>query len=212
MKLVKKVSWLPPVLVKFNLTELAESHARRLLSALVTDQITKKGTDRQNVYIIRLSGSVAIDYPKRASSVIYVGSGNAVSRIKSHRRRLVALLHKITGAGLSIHIATPRRRRFKKFYKYIEADFIRLFFRLHGALPLLNRNKERKLSGKMRYSPKVSRQFRKKLLIGPGQKVLWSILPTRRNRELFDVYRRGIPEKIQNLIRQLEKSKVDDSY
>ena len=97
----------------------------------------------------------------------------------------------LSQVGLEIHIIAPRRRNFPQFYKCVEADLIAMFCEQHGAIPLLNRQREKKWQGLYKYSAKSLARMRHVLQLGKGSKPEWAILPLPAS-ELHERYHTGI--------------------
>lgn len=146
---------------------------------------------KQCVYIIRLSGNVAVAYGERHSPVIYIGEGNAYNRLYSHAAWLASLLVSVPNISIKVHIAQVARPNHKSLYQHIEADMIKWFSEKYEMLPWFNQQRERSKEGGYVYSPDAEKELRRYLLNGSGNSFLWSIRPTKDNDQ-YDHYAKGI--------------------
>jgi hypothetical protein len=177
---------------------LSEAQAVVLIKHSLKEKLS--GEFRKNkkrlVYIIRVTGAFAIRYPDRTSATIYIGEGDPANRLHvGHSKWLANLLSAINQFGLRIDVALPRRKRTVDFYKCVEADLIEDFFKIHGSLPLFNKQRETKHKGKYQYRKNVKSEMSKRLNLGKGTKIKWCLLPWRANKVVYDAYLRGIDQK-----------------
>jgi hypothetical protein len=82
----------------------------QLLAALVKQDFGKADLDRC-VYIIRMTGDFVISYPAGMSPVLYIGRGDAFTRLSSHLKRW---LNQVDGfgkdVGIEVRVCRPRRK------------------------------------------------------------------------------------------------------
>lgn len=153
-------------------------------------QITNAGLTeddlKRSVYILRLNGPFAIEYPKGNTSVLYIGEGNFKSRLNTHVKEWLCDLEEIVQHfGLTIGVTTPRVRGNAVVYKDVEAILLQSFGELYGTAPLNNKQFE---------FSKITHTYNQKdidsvLKIGRGIKHKWSIKPMKANK-FYDVYHR----------------------
>gem|GEM_PF-987788 len=177
---------------------LSEAQAALLIKHSIKEKLSgelQKDAKRL-VYIIRVTGAFAIRYPKQTTSAIYIGEGDPANRLLAgHSKWLANLLSTINQFGLRIEVASPRRRKTTNFYKCVEADLIELFFKKFGALPLFNKQREKKHRDKYVYRKNVKSAMLKRLSLGKGTKIKWCLLPWRANTKFYDAYSRGVDSK-----------------
>ena len=168
---------------------------KAVLRELIKKRYPVNKADKRLVYIIRLTGPVTIQYPKRSSPTIYIGEGFAWGRITNgHNEWISTLLQGISEFGLRVHIAVPRVRKQKEFYRNFEADLIDDFIRRHGCIPLFNRQREIKYAGTYVYSAEAKKAFRHRIETGKGFKAQWAMIPTP-NSALYDHFTTGLPKE-----------------
>ena len=128
------------------------------------------------VYVIRLNGDYAIDYPDGESPVVYIGEGNFNSRIKLHRK-WAANLKELVGEYLfQVCVATPRVQNCDKAYRDCEAVLLDRFSEKFGSAPLWNKQFESRLHDNHSYSVK---SLDYALCKRSGAKYKWAIRPMR---------------------------------
>lgn len=186
-----EINWLDPVQIDFGFTGLSERHAKAIMRDIIRDGWPESRRPRQCIYVIRLTGVVAVDYPGGFSPVVYVGEGDAYSRIYQHTHWLTDLAMSVPQIGIEVQVAEVARRNHPTLYRHIEADMLEWFANDHGALPWFNKQFERTKARAYEYERDAEQSLRKRLGVGSGNKFLWAIKPTK-NNEQFEPYERGL--------------------
>jgi hypothetical protein len=136
----------------------------------------------QAVYVIRTEKPFAIQYPLRFSPTIYIGEGNLISRLNSHRRWLKRLQEQGHNFQFEVAFCLPRLPGNSDAYKDYEAFLLSKFKVKYGALPLRNKQNEN-----MVYQHQYSHT---ETVIGPtrGVRYRWAIqpLPSNSFRRVFE--------------------------
>ena len=134
------------------------------------------------VYVIRTEKPFAIQYPLRFSPTIYIGEGNLLSRLNSHRAWLKKFQEQGHDFQFEVAFCLPRLQGNRAAYKDYEAYLLSAFKKKYGALPLRNKQNE-SVVYKHQYSHTES-------VIGPtkGVRYRWAIqpLPSNSFRKVFE--------------------------
>lgn len=136
------------------------------------------------VYIIRVNGIFAVDYPKGVSSTIYVGQGNFKNRMTQHKNWLSGLSQLVKEFSFKIGVCIPRVRNSYYAYQDLEAVVIQEFKDIYGCAPLKNGKLE---SSFCDYEYVPQGVIRRAIMGGHGKRPSWAIRPTRHN-EFYDRY------------------------
>ena len=140
---------------------------------------------KRSVYVIRLSGYFAVNYPNGISPTIYIGEGDFQQRITSHRDWVRELEELAAVGGFVVKICTPRVRNNPGIYRAVEADLITRFERIYGAIPL--RNRQREINNvEHRYK---TREITSSLRLPTNHEFIWAIEPMPRN-DLYGAFHR----------------------
>lgn len=186
-----EITWHTPVNIQFGFSGVDETRALLITKSLLKENWPNIGRPNKCVYIIRLSGDFAVQYPRDFSPVIYVGEGAAHSRLQSHAGNwLVDLARGIQGIGVDIRVAEVARKNHATFYQYIEADMLDMFQRAYGSLPWFNQQRETSKKGWYPWDDDAMRDLTKNLGIGSGKKFIWAIQPTK-NHPYIDEFNKG---------------------
>jgi hypothetical protein len=138
---------------------------------------------------------VAIAYKRGGSPVTYIGEGNAFDRLYGHTSWLAPLLIDVPQLSIEIRIVEVARKNHGTLYQHIEADLLRWFSDMHGALPWFNKQWEPSKEGHYEYQADAEGTLWRLIRIGSGTKYQWAIQPTK-NNDHFEHYTRGIePEQ-----------------
>lgn len=190
---LSEITFLDPVTIDFGFSGLNAQYARSIMRSIIGDKWPQNRRPAQCVYVIRLIGDVAAAYPKDFSPVIYVGEGNAYSRLYDHTNWLVPLVLSVPKVGVEVRIVEIARRNNLTLYRYIEADLLRWFCEDYGALPWFNRQHERTKEDVHDYESDAKGELRKLIGVGSGKRFLWAIQPTK-NNGLHEPYQKGVDE------------------
>ena len=164
---------------------------QRQLKAGYRDQEVTDAQMLRSVYIVRLTGSFVISYPKRASPVLYIGRGNAPSRLATHLGRWLSDAFNFgSDTEVEIRMLRPRRRGHSDYFKNVEADLLEMFFERVGSLPFFNSRYETKFAGRVDYGPSQERRLWQQLGTGSGNRPLWALTPMPANPN-YARYQRG---------------------
>ena len=189
------VKWFEPISLKFGFTGLADADAISIVRRITRDQFAPTlGYTNQCLYVVRLRGSVAVAYGENFSPVLYIGEGDASSRIHGHSVWLASLLQSVPNLAVEIHIADIRRQNHTSLCEYVEADMIRWFYEKYGVLPWFNQQRERSKEEQYVYEPEVENKLRSLLNVGSGNAFLWAIRPTHNNHEPYAKYSKNSRE------------------
>lgn len=184
-----EIRWADPVRIQFGFTGITAEYAVPIMRAIMQkDWPMRQST--QCVYIIRLTGEVAVAYGDYHSPVIYIGEGNAYDRLYDHIKWLASLVVSVPQMGIEVRIAQILRRNHDTLYQYIEADLLYWFYEDYGTLPWFNRQRERSKEAQYDYERAAKNSLRRQL--GPDSKetFLWAIRPTPEN-DRFEPYGKG---------------------
>lgn len=185
-----EIVWAEPVRIHFGFTGLTAERALPIMRSILQETWPKIRRPKQCVYVIRLTGEVAVDYKGRFSPVIYVGKGNAYSRLYKHTNWLASLVSSIPQTAIAIHIAEVARRGHSTLYENIEADMLRWFAEDYKSVPWFNRRRESSKESRYEYTTDAQRTLRSHLGVGGGNSFLWAIRPTH-NNDQHEPYDKG---------------------
>lgn len=138
------------------------------------------------VYVIRLNGDYAIDYPGGETPTLYIGEGNFSSRINKHRKWVSGLQDLVGKFSFQICIATPRVRNNGYAYQDCEAALLDRFKRKFKSAPLWNKQFEKRRNEHYIYN---ERQMDEVLCKRSGAKYKWALRPLR-SSEFYNDYNR----------------------
>jgi hypothetical protein len=186
-----EVTWLDRVKIRFGISGFTAEHAIPIMRATMQETWPTMRRPTQCVYVIRLVGEVAIDYPGGFSPAIYIGEGKAYGRLYQHANWLASLVASVPQVGIEVRVAEVARRNHDTLYQYIEADLLRWFAEDYSSLPWFNRQRERGKESQYDYEPEAERSLRRHLGVGAGNAFLWAIKPTHNNQQ-YDSYAKGI--------------------
>ena len=184
------IRWRDPIAVTFGFTGIDEEEALMLARSRLKAQFPSLDKPNQCVYVVRLRGDVAIAYGNEFSPVIYIGEGNASTRLYSHANWIAPLLVAVPNAQIEVRVADCVRVNDTKLCQYVEADLIESFIDKYNCLPWFNRQREPKYVGKRTYSSAVRTEFNQRIGKVQGAKYLWAIRPTHNNNQ-HDPYAAG---------------------
>ena len=184
------IRWREPISVIFGFTGIDVAEAATLVRSRLTSQFPELDKPSQCVYVVRLRGDVAIAYGDEFSPVIYIGEGNAATRLYSHARWIAQLLVAVPNAEIEVRVADCVRTNDTNLCQYVEADLLAAFIKKYKCLPWFNRQQEKKHAGKREYAHAVSVEFNQRIGKVQGTKYLWAIRPTS-NNEQYDQYVTG---------------------
>lgn len=136
------------------------------------------------VYVIRLDGLFAIEYPRGISPTVYIGEGNFEQRITQHKNWLMDLADLQGEHEFLIGYCFPRARNVSKVYSEFEAMLIHEFRDIYGAAPLRNKQMEFQKSNH-EFQPIT--EIRSAIMIGKGTRFHWSVKPMK-SSSMYDVY------------------------
>lgn len=145
------------------------------------------------VYVIRLNGLFAIQYPKGISPTVYIGEGNFEQRITQHKNWLLELADLQGDYEFLIAYCFPRARNASKVYSEFEAMLIHEFRDIYGSAPLRNKQMEFQ---KASHAFGPIDEIRSAIMIGRGMRFHWSVQPMK-SSPMYDVYQRTILEELR---------------
>lgn len=148
-----------------------------IVPQLKKHNITEKDL-RKCVYVIAANGLFAIDYPKKVSPTLYIGSGNFKARLAQHESWLNEITALVYDYSFSVAVCIPTCASVP-VHKEMEATLIQEFKHIYGCLPIRNQKSENPMKH-YNYSPPS--EFRKPLMIGRGHRYHWAIRPLKSNR------------------------------
>lgn len=187
-----EVTWHDRVRIQFGFTGLNTELGLPIVRKLLSSQWpTIRRDGKQCVYVVRILGDVAMAYPKGNSPVIYIGEGDAYSRLYSHAKWITSLLLNVPNIEIEVRIALVVRKKRPNLYKHVEADLIMWFSKMFGAVPLMNSQRETAHENKFTYLSSVKQGLLNQLRLGKGTSYHWAMKPIGQN-ELHEVYLKGM--------------------
>jgi hypothetical protein len=186
----KHIRWRNPISITFGFTGIDSDEAAMLVRKRLKDQFPKLDRPSQCVYVVRLKGDVAIAYGEDFSPVIYIGEGNAASRLRGHAEWIAELLVAVPNAEIEVWVADCVRTNDAHLCQYVEADLISAFIKKYSCLPWFNRQREKKFMEKRNYAPEVWAEFNQRIGKVQGTRYIWAIRPTSNNSQ-YDPYSTG---------------------
>ncbi|NWH05699.1 hypothetical protein [Desulfobacter latus] len=156
---------------------------KNILPQLTEANINEEQLERC-VYIIRVNGLFAINYPSGISPTLYIGEGNFKNRIIQHKNWFRGLIDLVGEFPFLIGICIPRVRNSYEAYKDLEAALLIEFKGIYGCAPLKNKQLETR---KCDYEYQPNEEFRGAIMIGKGVRYYWAIEPMRSN-DFYDDY------------------------
>ncbi|NIF68808.1 MULTISPECIES: hypothetical protein [unclassified Burkholderia] len=187
---INHIRWRDPISVKFGFTGIDAIEAATLVRSRLTAQFPSLDKPSQCVYVVRLKGDVAIAYGDEFSPVIYIGEGNAATRLYNHAKWIAELLVAVPNAEIEIRVADCVRSNDLNLCQYVEADLISAFINKHHCLPWFNKQREKKYSGRRQYDDAVLTEFNQRIGKVQGSRYLWAIRPTSNNAQ-YESYNSG---------------------
>lgn len=177
------VRWRDPIGVRFGFSGITAAESVVLARGRLRDQFPDLDKPEQCVYVVRLKGDVAIDYGDDFSPVIYIGEGNAATRLHNHANWIAELLVAVPNAEIEVRVADCVRKNDTKLCQYVEADLIAFFLAKYHCLPWFNKQRESKHEGMRSYTREVLRDFGQRIGKVQGSNFIWAIRPTHNNRQ-----------------------------
>jgi hypothetical protein len=177
------IRWRDPISVSFGFTGIDAKEAVILVRSRLRAQFPDLDRPSQCVYVVRLKGDVAIAYGDDFSPTIYIGEGNAASRLHEHANWIAELLVAVPNAKIEMRVADCVRTGDTKLCQYVEADLIAAFVDKYKCLPWFNRQREMRHEKKREYEPDVWIEFNKRIGKVRGSRYIWAIRPTNNNSQ-----------------------------
>lgn len=188
----ENITWHEPIVLQFGFTGLKEIDAISVVRREIQEQFSPKlKYYEQCVYVVRLRGDVAVAYGDSFSPVIYIGEGNAKSRLYGHAGWIARLLLSVPNIRIAIHVAELKRRNNTELCEFVEADLIRWFCEKYNRLPWFNRQRERSKESRYEYDLDAEKGLRDAIAVGSGSSFLWAIRPTHNNEEAWGAYEKN---------------------
>ena len=186
----RNVRWREPISIRFGFSGITSEESVVLARGRLKEQFPDLDKPHQCVYVVRLKGDVAVDYRDDFSPVIYIGEGNAATRLRGHANWIADLLIAVPNAEIEVRVADCVRKNDTNLCQYVEADMIALFRKKYECLPWFNRQRETKHEGKRTYSTDVLQDMRNRIGKVKGSNYIWAIRPTHNNSQ-FEPYCAG---------------------
>lgn len=183
------IRWFAPIRLKFGFTGVPEIRARDIVRDTLKANWPSVAHPKQCVYVVRLSGGVAVAYGEKWSPVIYIGEGSAYDRLYGHANWISQLLLAVPNVQVDVHVAECVRRNNTYLCEYVEADLIEWFLDAYACLPWFNRQREASKAGS-EYDLDAAKEMRKRILAGAGNRFLWAIRPIDQN-PTYEHYKAG---------------------
>ena len=179
--------WIDPLPAR----SLEKDHLVTILRALIRERFPELKRPGQSVYVVCCVGPHVIDYPKRASSTVYIGEGKARDRLHTHAGKWIAdLLRDLPECGIEIAVLEPALPNNAEFYRFVEGDLLAMFRERFGCLPLCNSQSEKVTALRYDYTHEAMKHLRALLDVGRGNKPTWSVRP-RRGNQFYSDYHTG---------------------
>lgn len=185
------IRWRTPISIQFGFTGIDSEEAALLVRKRLKAQFPELDRPSQCVYVVRLKGDVAIAYGDDFSPVIYIGEGNAATRLHGHAEWIAELLVAVPNAAIEVRVADCVRTNDTDLCQYVEADLIGAFVEKYKRLPWFNRQREKNYLGKRTYAPEVWSEFNQRIGKVQGSCYIWAIRPTSNNSQ-YDPYSAGV--------------------
>jgi len=185
------IRWRDSISIRFGFSGIDPEEAALLVRKRLKSQFPDLDRPSQCVYIVRLKGDVAIAYGEDFSPVIYIGEGNAASRLQGHAEWISELLVAVPNAEIEVRVADCVRTNDTELCQYVEADLIEAFVEKYKRIPWFNRQREKKYLGQRVYSPEVWTEFKQRIGKVQGSRYIWAIRPTNNNSQ-YEPYATGI--------------------
>jgi hypothetical protein len=177
------IRWRDPIGIRFGFSGITPEESVVLARGRLKEQFPDLDKPEQCVYVVRLKGDVAIDYRDDFSPVIYIGEGNAATRLHNHANWIAELLVAVPNAEIEVRVADCVRKNDTKLCQYVEADLIALFNAKYRCLPWFNKQRETKHEGKRNYNEEVLKEFSQRIGKVQGSNYIWAIRPTHNNKQ-----------------------------
>jgi len=135
---------------------------------------------KRGVYVIRLSGGMAVQYDKGRSPVLYIGQGSIETRLKGHyESKLFEFMLSLNGANFDFYVCEPWKPYCRRhdYHKQIEHALLASFGETFGGIkkncpfPIMN-----KISGSNR-NLEIEGNWWRKPLKKSGTKTYWVLSP-----------------------------------
>jgi hypothetical protein len=154
----------------------------------VLPELQSRGVKPQDlkrcVYVIRLNGLFAIQYPRGISPTVYIGEGNFEQRITQHKNWLMDLAELQGEHEFLIGYCFPRARNASKVYSEFEAMLIHEFRDTYGAAPLRNKQMEFQRANHV-FEPMD--EIRSAIMNRRGGRFHWAVQPMK-SSPMYDVF------------------------
>ena len=185
------IRWRDPILIRFGFTGIDPEEAAMLVRKRLKSQFPDLDRPSQCVYVVRLKGDVAIAYGDEFSPVIYIGEGNAATRLREHAEWIAELLVAVPNAEIEVRVADCVRTNDTELCQYVEADLIAAFVEKYNRLPWFNRQHERRYLAQRKYAGAVLSEFNQRIGKVQGSCYIWAIRPTSNNSQ-YKPYSTGV--------------------
>lgn len=194
-KVQGSLAWLQPIKLKYDqelstVKRIVKALRAQLISALA-DQGFRAVDLERCVYVIRMKGEFVISYPQDMSPVLYIGRGDALTRLSSHLRRW---LNEVDSFGkdveIEVRVCRPRRQGRTDMFKYVEADLIRRFVKRYGCIPFFNSRCETSYEDWVDYTDTDHKFLSAAIGVGSGKRPRWAIAPAPANKN-YELYHKG---------------------
>lgn len=185
------IRWRDPISVRFGFSGIDPEEAAILVRKRLKSQFPDLDRPSQCVYVVRLKGDVAIAYGDDFSPVIYIGEGNAASRLHGHAEWIAELLVAVPNAEIEVRVADCVRTSDSSLCQCVEADLIAAFVEKYDRLPWFNRQREKKHLAQRTYSTEVWSEFNQRIGKVQGSRYIWAIRPTSNNSQ-YEPYSTGV--------------------
>ena len=188
------VKFLRPIHLDFEAALEDDDRIVRILNSQIREALGANGAAaerlRRAVYVVRMTGSFIIQYSRFPSPVLYIGRGNASTRLAQHLQRWLCDVHTFgSDASVELRIVVPRRRNKENYYMNVEADLLHWFVDRYGQLPMINRRKESSYASRVDHKA-ATKPLKDLITTGKGYRPQWAIKPLPSN-PLHKVYNTG---------------------
>lgn len=179
--------WLEPLTLRHVAGLTTQARIVKALRTQLTEALAEQGFDRSNldrcVYVIRMTGDFVISYPLRISPVLYIGRGDAFSRLSSHLKRWLNEVDRFgRDVGIEVRVCRPRRKGRGDMFKYVEADLIASFCERYGCVPFFNSRRETSYEDCVDYTATDEKRLAAAIGVGSGKRPQWAIAPAPANK------------------------------
>ena len=157
---------------------LEVAHATIIMRRVATAESFEINRPDRCVYVARLGGGVAIEYPRHLSPVIYIGDGNSSDRVSAPVDLLAPFAVRMPHFLIEADIAQINPAKDPTLYRSVVTDLLAWFNEEYGTLPWFNQHLTPGTAGGCAYEEGARKTLRRHIGIGAGTSYTQTIRPT----------------------------------